>query len=50
MARPGFKVHIGYTATGRNRWRRYATLAEAARFCGAVFSDTGIVLTIVEDR
>ena len=45
-----FKVHLGYTATGRNRYARFFTLARAARFADEVFKATGIVLSIVEDR
>ncbi len=43
-----FKVHIGYTLTGRNRWRKFSTLADASAFCSQVFTRTGIVLSIVE--
>lgn len=43
----GFKVHIGYTRSGRNRWRKFATLAEASRFCESVRTATGIILTII---
>jgi len=41
-----FKVHIGYTRTGRNRWRRFATLEAATVFVNAVHTATRIVLTI----
>lgn len=41
-----FRVHIGYTRTGRNRWRRFATLEAATAFCQAVHKATRIVLAI----
>jgi hypothetical protein len=41
-----FKVHVGYTATGRNRWRRFETLALASAFCEAVHRETGVFLSI----
>lgn len=44
-----YKVHIGYTLTGRNRWRHFATLTLAALFCGTVHEKTGIVLSIVRE-
>lgn len=47
---PSFKVHVGYTRTGRNRWRRFATLADASAFCSAIFAKTGIVLSITQGR
>lgn len=42
-----FRVHVGHTKTGRDRWRKFATLAEASAFCSEVFDRTGIVLSIV---
>lgn len=42
-----FRVHIGYTITGRNRWRKFATLAEASTYCDRVFRRRGVVLSIV---
>jgi hypothetical protein len=50
MAAKRFKVHIGYTANGRDRWKRYATLDEAQEVCNRVFAETKIVLCIVEDK
>lgn len=43
-----FKVHVGYTKTGSDRWKRYATLAEASAACEAVRKKTGIILTIIK--
>ena len=43
-----FKVHVGYTHTGRNRWRRFATIADASQFCEHVRQATGIILAIVK--
>lgn len=45
-----YRVHIGYTRTGRDRWRKFATLADASRFCEAVWQATGIILSIQEVR
>jgi hypothetical protein len=42
-----FKVHIGYTVTGRNRWRRFATVADATTYVNAVWARTGVILSIV---
>lgn len=44
-----YRVHIGYTITGRDRWRCFATLEQAREFCDSVFRATKIVLTIIED-
>jgi hypothetical protein len=43
-----FKVHIGYTDTGRNRWRTFADLNAANTFCEQVRRATQIVLTVIE--
>jgi hypothetical protein len=45
-----FKVHVGYTATGRNRWRRFVTLDAASAFCERVRRATRAILTIIEDN
>lgn len=42
-----YRVHVGYTRAGRNRWRRFPTLARASQFCEAVRLRTGIILTIL---
>lgn len=42
-----FKVHIGYTRNGRNRWRKFPTFTAASSFCEAARKATGIILTIV---
>jgi hypothetical protein len=42
-----FRVHIGCTAKGRDRWRYYGTLEAATAAVSAVFAKTGIVLSIV---
>ena len=41
-----YKVHIGYTASGRGKYRKFETLQEAQSFCDEVFLKTGVVLTI----
>ena len=43
-----YKVHIGYTRAGRNRWRRFSTLETASQFCERVRQATGIILSILE--
>lgn len=45
-----FKVHIGYTPKGRDRWKRFATFEAAQRLCSEVFTVTGHVLTIIEEK
>ena len=42
-----YRVHIGYSATGRNRWRYFDSIDTARAFVGAVFARTGIVLSVV---
>lgn len=42
-----FKIHVGHTDTGRNRWRRFDTLADATRFAGEYFRIKGVVVSIV---
>ena len=44
-----FKVHIGYTLVGRNRWKRFYTVDAANRFCEAVRQRTGVILTVIQD-
>ena len=44
-----YRVHVGYTSNGRNRWRRFATLAAAQDFCNYVCERTRIVLTIEQE-
>lgn len=43
-----FKVHVGYTSKGRDRWKRFATFEAAQRLCSEVFTKTGVVLAIIE--
>jgi hypothetical protein len=42
----GYRVHVGYTARGRDRWRYFATLAEASAFAGTIFTKTGVVVAV----
>jgi hypothetical protein len=44
-----YKVHIGYTKTGRDRWCRFQTIEAATAFCSDVFRRKNIVLAIVTD-
>ena len=43
-----YRVHIGYTATGRNKWRKFDTLDKAKQYCQGYFESSGIVLTIIK--
>lgn len=43
-----YRVHVGYTETGEDRWRLFDTFDEASRFCREVFQEKGVVLTIEE--
>jgi hypothetical protein len=43
-----FRVHIGYTRSGRDRWRKFVTLTEASAFCNRVFHLKGVVLSITK--
>jgi hypothetical protein len=45
-----YKVHIGFTVTGRNRWRKFATLEGASMFCGRIWRESGIVLSIIHGK
>ncbi len=41
-----FRVHIGYSPKGRNRWRRFPSIVAATSFCSRVFAASGVVLSI----
>lgn len=43
-----YKVHIGYTPKGRDKWRKFPDMDSAVKFCGEVFKRCNIVLTIVK--
>ena len=45
-----YRVHIGYTKRGNDRYAYFTTLGEAANFCGDVFAKRNIVLSITENR
>lgn len=42
-----YKVGIGYTPKGNERWKKFDSIEAASSFCSEVFSRTGIILTIV---
>jgi hypothetical protein len=44
-----YKVHIGYTANGRDKWRKFDTQSEASEFCNRIFAASGIILTIIKN-
>jgi hypothetical protein len=41
-----YRIHVGYTKAGRNRWRSFATLAEAKAYAHAYFKRSGVILSI----
>jgi len=41
-----YKVHVGYNATGKGRWRYFSTTADACRFVSKVFRQRNVVLSI----
>lgn len=43
------KVHIGYTKSGRNRWKRFPLIEQANAYCEQERQRTGHVLTVLED-
>lgn len=45
----GYRVHVGWTVNGSNRWRRFRTMEAAVKYVNAVFLSTGHVLTIEGD-
>lgn len=45
-----YKVHIGYTIKGNDRWKKFPTLKKANEFCNQVFAKTKIILTIVKSE
>lgn len=42
----GYRVHIGYTRNGRNRWRYFDTLALACQFAEDIRRHTRIILSV----
>jgi hypothetical protein len=44
-----FRVHLGYTVSGRDKWKVFPTLEAASAFCQRVFQDTGLVLSITRE-
>ena len=43
-----YKVGIGYTKTGRERWRKFDNFDDAQAFCSEVHRQTRVVLTIIK--
>lgn len=43
-----FKVHIGYTPTGRNRYVYFDTLEAAKEYCSKAFRALSVVLSITK--
>lgn len=41
-----FRVHVGYTSNGRNRWRYFPSADAARPFLSDVFNRTGVVLSV----
>lgn len=45
----GYKVHVGYSASGRDRWRHFESYEAARDFCQEAFERTGKILAIHKD-
>lgn len=41
-----YRVHVGYTRNGHDRWRYFDTEQEARALCSEVSDKSGIVLTV----
>lgn len=41
-----YRVHVGYTRNGHDRWRYFDTEQEARVLCSEVSDKCGIILTI----
>lgn len=48
LTKPVYKIHVGYTKTGRDKWKKFDTLEAANATCEAVRKQTGIILTIIK--
>jgi hypothetical protein len=46
MSRKPYRVHIGYTATGRDRWRYYNTLENAQAVARIIFKALGVLVAV----
>ena len=44
-----YKVHVGYTAKGNDRWKKFESFEQAQALCNDVAKRTGIILTIVKE-
>jgi len=42
-----YRVHLGYTAAGRNRWAYFDTIEDANAYCELVRARRGIILSVV---
>ena len=50
IKRMWYRVHVGYTRSGRDRWYYFETKAGAIDYCNREFAKTGIVLTMEEKQ
>lgn len=41
-----FRVHIGYTPTGKSKWKRFMNLCDAREFCNRYHAKYGVILSI----
>jgi hypothetical protein len=46
MKKKPFRIHVGFTSTGHDRWRYFNSQTIAANVANNIFSKTGIVVTI----
>jgi hypothetical protein len=45
-----YRVHLGYTRTGRNRWSYFLTVEEAMAFANDIFHRTGVVVSVEANK
>lgn len=45
-----YKVHVGYTQRGKDKWRRFKTIEDAKAFCEKVYTLTGVILSIIVEE
>ena len=41
-----YRVHVGYTARGRDKWRRFSTEESARSFAEKLFQATGVIVAV----
>lgn len=41
-----FRVHVGYSLTGRDRWVYFVTLPDACAYAQSIFEARGVVVAV----